>query len=320
MRVSSGIRIFDILLVLAALSLASYFSLDWAMEGLIHNRRERMVPDLRNKSVDAALDLVSPLNLALKKDGEEFHDSVPIGSIVRQLPLPGTTVREGKIIRVVVSQGGETVFVPTISGLPLRNAEMLLRQRNLGLGEVSESYSVRMEKGRVLNQDPPAEQPVEKSALVNVVVSAGRPPAGVVLMPDFRQKNVAEAQAWAKGLGLDLKESVETASLFPKGAILSQEPPPDTVVTDKSGLKVLVSGRPDTGSEAVATRSLHYEVSQGSSDSLVRIVIVDPYGEREVFNEVRPPGSKIDLAIPDTGKAARARIFVNGILIEEREL
>ena len=320
MKFSSGIRIFDILLVLGALSLASYFSLDWAMEGLIHNRRERMVPDLRNKSVDAALGLVSPLNLALKKDGEEFHDAVPIGAIVRQLPPPGTTVREGKIIRVTVSQGGETVFVPTIQGLPLRNAEMLLRQRNLGLGEVSESYSVRMEKGRVLNQDPQAEQPVEKSALVNVVVSAGRPPSGVVLMPDFRQKNASDAQSWARGLGLDLKISTETASLFPKGAILSQDPAPDTVVTAKSRIKLLVSGRADAAGTSATTKSLHYEVSQGSSDSLVRIVIVDPYGEREIFNEVRQPGSKIDLAVPDTGRTARARIFVNGILIEEREL
>jgi serine/threonine-protein kinase len=280
-----------------------------------------MVPDLRNKSVDAALDLVAPLNFALKKDGEEFHDSVPIGAIVRQIPAAGTTVREGKVVRVVVSQGGETVFVPTIAGLPLRNAEMLLRQRNLGLGEVSESYSVRMEKGRVLSQDPPAEQPVEKSALVNVVVSAGRPPSGVVLMPDFRQKNASEAQSWAKGLGLDLKVSTEPASLFPRGAILSQDPAPDTVVTAKSKMKLVVSGRADSGSgQPVTTKSLHYEVSQGSSDSQVRIVIVDPYGEREIFNEMRAPGSKIDLAIPETGKAARARIFVNGILIEEREL
>ena len=68
-------------------------------------------------------------------------------------PLIGHKVKGDVVSGRVV----ETVFVPTIAGLPLRNAEMLLRQRNLGLGEVSESYSVRMEKGRVLNQDPPAE-------------------------------------------------------------------------------------------------------------------------------------------------------------------
>jgi serine/threonine-protein kinase len=236
------------------------------------------------------------------------------------MPAPGTTVREGKIVRVVVSQGGETVFVPTIQGLPLRNAEMLLRQRNLSLGEVSESYSVRMEKGRVLSQDPQAEQPVERSALVNVVVSAGRPPSGVVLMPDFRQKNAPDAQAWAKGLGLALTVSTETASLFPKGAILSQEPAPDTVVSAKTKVKLLVSGRADASGAPMTTKPLHFEVTQGSADSLVRIVILDTYGERENFNEVRPPGSKVDLAVPDTGKSARARIFVNGILIEERDL
>lgn len=316
----TGIRIFDVVVVLGGLSLTAYLSLTWALGALIHNRRERIVPDLRNKAVESALDILSPLNLAVRKEGTEFNESAPIGSIVRQYPPPGTTVREGKIVRVVVSQGGETVFVPPVVGLPLRNAEMMLRQRNILLGEVSESYSVRMDKGRVMSQDPPAEQPVERNALVNVVVSAGKPPSGVVLMPDFRQKNVSEADAWARGVGLDVKVSNEAASLFPKGAILSQEPAPDTVVTTRTKVKILVSGRPDSPEGPAPTKTLHYEVSQGASDSLVRIVVVDRYGERELFNGVRPPGSKIDLAVPDTGKAMRARIFVNGILVEERAL
>ena len=51
----------------------------------------------------------------------------------------------------------------------------------------------------------------------------------------------------------------------------------------------------------------------------MRIVVINEQGEREVFNGLRSPGSKIDLAIPDAGNS-RARIFVNGILVEERDL
>ena len=314
-----GLRFIEILLVFGLLAGLGYFSFNWAMEGIIHYRREVVAPDLTGKPVSAALDLLSPLNLALRKEGEEFNDSVPIGSILRQIPPAGTTVREGKAVRIVVSQGGETIFVPNVVGLPVRNAEMLLRQRQLQLGEVSESYSLRTDKGMVLSQDPKGESSVDKNALVNVVVSAGKPPPGIILMPDFRQKNLSEAQPWASGLALTLKVSTDATSLFPNGSILTQDPAPDAVVTTGSKIELTVSGRPKTFSGASQMKSLHYELPQGSSESLVRIVVIDPYGEREIFNGLRAPGSKIDLAIPDTG-TSRVRIFVNAILVEEREL
>ena len=40
-------------------------------------------------------------------------------------------------------------------------------------------------------------------------------------------------------------------------------------------------------------------------------------GDREIFNGLRDPGSKIDLSVP-YGGAVKIRIFVNGILVEER--
>ena len=251
----TGIRFLDLALVLVLLSGFGYFAFNWAIGSIIHNRKEQIVPDLRNKSVDAVLDILGPLNLAVRKEGSEVHEAIPIGSIVRQMPPPGTTVRSGKVIRVVVSQGGETVFVPSLTGLPLRNAEMLLRQRLLLLGEVSESYSIRMDKGRVMSQDPEGDSSEEKNALVNVVVSAGRPPREIVLMPDFRQQQISKALSWADELELAVWVTTETASLFPNGAVLTQEPPPDSVVSARSRIKFMVSGRPASFSRDTAMKA-----------------------------------------------------------------
>jgi serine/threonine-protein kinase len=122
-----------------ALFFMTYFLFSWTMETVIHNRKEVLVPDISNKSAVSALQALSENNLAMKIDGYEFNESVPIGTVLRQSPDAGATVREGKIVRVVFSQGGESVFTPNLIGLPLRNAELLLRQRQLVLGEVSES-------------------------------------------------------------------------------------------------------------------------------------------------------------------------------------
>lgn len=312
-------QIAEMALVAGALLFTAYFLFQWAMEGAVHYRKEVMVPDLRGKSVGTALELASSIGLTLKKEAEEFDDSVPAGAVLRQIPAPGMTVREGKIVRVVLSQGGETVFLPGIVGLPLRNAEILLRQRSLLLGEVSESYSLKLEKGMVLAQDPAAETSLEKNALVNVVISGGPPPDGVVLMPDFRQKNISELSDWAKEQGISVQVEKDPASLFPSGTVLDQLPASDTVIQPGSAVKAVISGQNAGAGAPPAGKRFRYEVSQGSAYSQVRIVLVGPKGEREIFNEMRPPGSKIDLPLPDVERA-KLRVFVNGVLVEESEL
>lgn len=302
-----------------AVVVAAWFAGQWALEGAVHSRRQVQVPDLRKKSTIAALDALAPLNLPLRKDGSEFDASVPAGAVLRQIPPPGTTVREGKAIRVILSQGGESVFVPSVVGLPLRNAEMMLRQKELLLGQVSESYSLKAEKGIVLTQDPPGEASAEKHALVNVVVSGGAPPSGITLMPDFRQRAATDARAWADARRVPLELALDKESPFPDGMVLAQDPAPDTLVSEDVKLLLTVSGRAGEAEDPATTKRLRYELSQGGSESLVRIVVVDSAGEREVFNGLRKPGTKIDISIPQTGQA-RARIFINGILVEEKEL
>jgi len=312
------VRGWEMALALAALAGFSFFMFQWGLEGVIHSRKTQTVPDLKGRSIAAALDLLAPLQLGLRKDGTEFDAAVPIASVLRQEPPAGTVVREGKVVRVVVSQGGETVLTPGIVGLPLRNAEMLLRQGQLTLGEVSEAYSLKHEKGMVLTQDPKSESSVERGALVNVAVSAGPPPAGVNLMPDFLRKNISEAQAWAQKAGVEIRESKDASSPFEYGVILTQTPAVDTVLNAGAKVNFVISGRVGK-TPAASAKTFRYELAQGGSDSLVRIVVVDKYGERELFNGLRKPGSKIELPLQESGDA-RVKIFLNGILVEERDL
>ncbi|MDA8244489.1 MAG: PASTA domain-containing protein [Elusimicrobia bacterium] len=299
-----------------ALFLLTYFLFSWTMETVIHNRKEVMVPDIAGKSSVNALQALSELNLAMKIDGYEFNETVPIGTVLRQTPEAGSTVREGKIVRVVFSQGGESVFTPNLIGLPLRNAELLLRQRQLVLGEVSESYSLKAEKGTVLSQDPKPELSVSKNTMVQVAVSAGAPPAGIVMMPDFRQKRSDEAQQWAAQSGVPLNIKEDPASLFPGGTVIDQDPQPDTVVSPDSKVTLTVSSRKGDASSGKEFR-VHYEVSQSGAQRHIRVVALGKSGDREIFNGLRDPGSKIDLSVPYAG-AEKIRIFVNGILVEER--
>ena len=168
-----------------------------------------------------------------------------------------------------------------------------------------------------MSQDPKADSPVSKNAMINLVVSAGQPPSEIILMPDFRQKKLAEAQKWATDAGVSLTVSEDSTSLFPSDTIIAQELPPDSTVNKGTNVAITISKRKDGGADRF--HNIHYELSQGGAQAKLRIVIIDKLGEREVFNGLRNPGSKIDLKVP-YGGPAKVRIFVNGVQVDEREM
>jgi serine/threonine-protein kinase len=153
--------------------------------------------------------------------------------------------------------------------------------------------------------------------MVQVAVSAGMPPAGIVMMPDFRQKKSDEAQQWASQSNVSLTLNEDPGSLFPSGTIIDQTPAPDTVVTADSKITLTVSSRKGSSSGSDKEFRVHYEVSQSGAQRHIRVVAIGKSGDREIFNGLRDPGSKIDLSVP-YGGAEKIRIFVNGILVEER--
>ena len=146
--------LFILILIALFLGAIAFVSFDWALSALVHSRKEVQVPDITNKQVSAALDLLEGPKLALRKIGAEFDAKLPAGTIIRQLPAAGTTIREGKVVRVWISQGSQNIPVPDLVSLPLRNAELLLRQSSLSVGSKETAYSLTAEKGTIISQEP----------------------------------------------------------------------------------------------------------------------------------------------------------------------
>jgi serine/threonine-protein kinase len=226
-------------------------------------------------------------------------------------------VREGRIIRVWISQGDEMVFVPAVTGLDLRAAQVAIRQAGLQVDKVEHGYSLTVEKGQIISQKPAADSMLTRGQKVNLIISDGHPPASVVLVPDFRNKKLAEATLWASQQNINLIVKEDPESPFSYGLIASQYPAFDSEVAPNSNLEIVVSRRPASDNEKVY--HLHYELPQARKAMRIRIVLIDANGEREVINENRQPGSKIDLEIPYSG-AATFRILSDGILVREREI
>jgi len=294
-----------------------YYSFDWAVGAVIHNRQVVTVPDLTGKTISEALNILSAQHLALTKDGEQFDKSFPAGVVVRQNPVRAMSVREGRIVHVTLSQGGETLFVPDLVGQPLRNAQTALQNAGLSIGEMDHRPSLRFDKDQVMSTDPPSGATVSKNAIVNVVVSDGSPAADILLVPDFSAKALPDAQAWATEHQITLTQREENDPARPSGAILQQAPTADTPMRAGDELTLVVN---NSASAPGQGPHVHYQIPLGGDTGKdVRVVVVDATGEHQVFRSPQAPGSLIDVPVQPQGRA-RARIFVNGVMVQEQSL
>jgi serine/threonine-protein kinase len=231
-------RFFKLFVILAIIGIAFYFAFNIIMSTLVHSKREVVLPNVVGKSIYDAMEELSNAGFGLKKDGEEFNQNVPAGVILRQNPSAGMNVREGKLVKVSISQGGEMIYVPNLLGQTVRSADISLRYSTLVMGEVSKKYSLKVSKGTVLSQDVAAGSSVDKDSVVNIVVSDGPPPEGVILMPDFVSKNLEEAKMWAARCGIALNVTGEKNSSIKINTVLKQSPEFDTDVTNFESVSI----------------------------------------------------------------------------------
>jgi beta-lactam-binding protein with PASTA domain/tRNA A-37 threonylcarbamoyl transferase component Bud32 len=76
------------------------------------------VPDLRNKSVQEAFQLLFAAGLTPGTETQVFDPTVPVGLIVTQAPGPGVIVNQGSAVSYAVSQGPEPSPSPTPTPTP----------------------------------------------------------------------------------------------------------------------------------------------------------------------------------------------------------
>lgn len=300
--------------------------LNWALKGAIHFQKDILVPDMVGKSLAEALEILSAQNLGLKKEGTEFNESVPAGTVLRQQPFGGALVKEGKIIRITISQGSETVYVPELTGESLRSAEIALRTNFLSLGEIRTQPSVKFEKELVIYQEPSAKKIVPKNSLVHLTVSAGPPQDGTLLMPDFVGKNWKEVQSWSKETGIKANRVEDASSASDFETVIQQDIPGDTPMQKSDIVKCVVStnkhgGTSPVGASVQRSPPFHYEVPQSESSKHYVFRLVDSSMNQVIYDGNPPPGSKLNIVIPvKVSPAATIRVFVNGILTEEKSL
>jgi eukaryotic-like serine/threonine-protein kinase len=154
-------------------------------------RRSSDVPTVVGSTLDTArtaLDLAGLLMVV----AEDREDTAAIpGQIVAQRPLPGSKLRAGEAVSVIVAKAPTLVKVPGVVGQLLGEARTRLEKARLSVSNVVEQTHPSLGVGMVIAQSVPEGAEVRGGTGVELKVSKG---ADAITVPAVTGKSLSKAK------------------------------------------------------------------------------------------------------------------------------
>lgn len=230
---------FGIFLLLMGIGVASAF----LVVALLLQQEEVRTPDLSGQDIVATIETLNQLGLRLKVDRREPNANLPKDTVVSQTPAPGSGIKKGRQVRVVLSLGPSELQAPKLVGEHFRKAEVMIRRAGFFPGVISRAWSPTAERDTIIAQSPDPGTPVEKGGRISLLVSAGRE-TPVYSMPKLVGKRVEAAVRTFDELGLRYR-MVYKASQGPDNSpvrmVVGQKPKAGYAVTVNEVAEIVVS-------------------------------------------------------------------------------
>jgi len=224
MSLRERIRVlFRLVLLVTVLVTVALVSAITTIKLTIRGHQETM-PNMVGLSFDSAQRMATGLGLEMKVEDKLFSAQYPAQAIVSQMPSPGTRIKLGQHVHVLVSLGPPEVAIPNLIGSSVRAAKITALQRNLTVGDLVGVHWPGAQSDQVVAQDPPPEDTRARTPAVNILVSVGEAP-DAYLCPRFIGRPVADVRRIAGKAGFTVSGvTYVTAAIAPKGIILAQSP------------------------------------------------------------------------------------------------
>lgn len=273
------------------------------------------LPQVAGLDVVRALELLGEKGIPMQVTGREFSNEVSMNHVVSQHPPGGRRIRKGRIVSLVLSNGPRDVAVPAVVGENLSRAESLIRLEGLRVRLVERLYDPGRPIGQVLGVWPREGENVRRGEGVVLVVSQGARERAYV-MPALIGEPVNDALDKVRALGLTVgrvRYVDRPGSL--RGSVVSQLPSHGRRVLAGHHVHVDVA----RGADQMAGNFivLRYRVPGGKPRRALRVELESDGVTREELSREVSAGEEIHLLVRVKG-VARARIFLDGLLVEEQ--
>lgn len=150
------------------------------------------VPQLVGSMRTQAQGQLQDQGLVLEIAEERNRLAGPAGQVIGQRPDPGSKVREGAVVEVVLSRGPAMIDMPPLEGRPYNDVAGELQAQAMAVADPRLVFDDGVPAGQVIHQDPAAGQAVRQGSAVTLTVSRG---VEQVAVPGVEGVVVDEAEA-----------------------------------------------------------------------------------------------------------------------------
>jgi beta-lactam-binding protein with PASTA domain len=254
----------------------------------VNGAEQTMVPNVQGLDLTSALMELQVKELYPRIQLRYSQSSVDKGLILEQDPVPGTIVKAGRRIRLVVSQGVLINTVENYLGRDIDEIRLDLQTLFASEGTLSPPllslkeppmYEHSIEApGTVLQQKPEAGSGISGPTVLELVVSLG-PEEALLRLPNLVGLGPEEALEQIGRSGIDFIFSLRAAQEDEKpGVVVSQVPSGDTFIAKDTRVRITMTESPANTNTVFGL--FRYTMTRNPYPLAMRLEALLPSGER----------------------------------------
>ena len=251
------------------------------------NANKISVPSLVGMSQSEAKSSLKNLGLSIQVVEEVFSEDVPKGKIIATKPGGGGKVSPAGTVGLIVSKGQERIVIPILNGLTPDVASGKIADLGLSVGQVNESFDMKVAAGFVIGTDPKDGSEVRRKSIVNLIVSKG---VEQLSLSSYVGKGGEQALSELNDLGFDVNVKYSFSDNVFKGQVITQSPEKSDLISKRSKIELVIS----KGSEFVFVPNVLGKNKNDASVDLENLGLkVSVKGSGKVNNITPAIGSKV---------------------------
>ena len=273
----------------------------------VRGAEQTMVPDVQGRDLTAALLELQVKELYPRITLRYTQTSADKGLVLEQSPRPGTIVKAGRRIQLVISQG---VMINTIENYVGRNVDEVRMDLQTLFSSQSDSstdapvpqlitlkeplmYEFSAEApGTVLQQRPEPGTSISGPAVLELVVSKGSENT-MIRLPDLLGLGLDDTMEQIGRTGIDFVFSLRPLRAGEKPeTVVAQNPAGDSLVSSGTRVAITVAS-PDKTPENEVFGLFTYDMAKNPYPLLIHLESILPSGERRRLLSVQYPGGRL---------------------------
>ncbi len=203
---------------------------------------EVAVPLVVGKTHQVAMKELEAVRLDPRVAFERDDPQIPAGVVIAQNPRSGAVVKWGRRVDLTVSRGTRLALVPAVVGHEERQARLDLGDSGLRTGDVLELHDDAVATGRVIAATPRAGTSVPEGSAVSLLVSAGPPGEGALIMPGLIGRSYDSVQRALAARGFVVERARYIGGGLGVERVTEQTPPAGAKILPGERIALAVGG------------------------------------------------------------------------------